>query len=209
MLVKEAPTSKFWTWVGNRTTFESLNAKFAHSLARDEPGWTWRDPLATYVLFEPLKLKDTYISLRERYPFVKVHLFSPQFFVRAHSIYDKLQSSLERHEFGCFLGEKPMSGLYGVLFALSACESVDLYGFDPWTDQLAGRKMRYHYFNNEEPRRGAHSFDATFYMYLLMSRVFPHMTVHNVTVKEDASAGTTTSTRLVEEEEGSGYGEAR
>lgn len=177
----QAPTGHFWPYVGNRTTYESLNAKFAHSLAKDEPGWRWRDPLATYVLFEPLKLKDTFITIREKYPYVKVLLFSPQFFVRAHNIYDRLQSSLEQHEFGCFLGEKPMSGLYGVLFLLTVCESVDLYGFDPWTDSLAGQKMRYHYFDNEEPRRGAHSFDATYYMYLLMSRSFPHMHVHNAT----------------------------
>ena len=50
-----------------------------------------------------------------------------------------------------------------------------------WTDNLAGQKMRYHYFDNEEPRRGAHSFDATYYMYLLMSRTFPHMRIHNAT----------------------------
>ncbi|XRA98165.1 alpha-N-acetyl-neuraminate alpha-2,8-sialyltransferase [Pycnococcus provasolii] len=177
----QAPTHDFSTWVGNRTTYESLNAKFAHSLAKDEAGWRWRDPLATYVLFEPLKLKDTFISIREKYPYVNVLLFSPQFFVRAHMIYDRLQSSLERHEFGCFLGEKPMSGLYGILFNLAVCESVDMYGFDPWTDNLAGQKMRYHYFDNEEPRRGAHSFDATYYMYLLMSRTFPHMRIHNAT----------------------------
>ena len=58
-------------------------------------------------------------------------------------------------------------------------EQVDLYGFDPWTDALAGQRLRYHYFDNEEPRRGAHSFDATFYMYLLLSRSYPHMVVHN------------------------------
>ena len=35
--------------MGSKTTFESLNAKFAHQLMRQEPGWRWRDPLANYV----------------------------------------------------------------------------------------------------------------------------------------------------------------
>lgn len=35
--------------MGSKTTFESLNAKFAHQLMRQEPGWRWREPLANYV----------------------------------------------------------------------------------------------------------------------------------------------------------------
>lgn len=168
----QAPTRGFEKYVGNHTMFESLNAKFAHQLMRAESGWRWRDPLAVYILFEPLKLRDEYATIRTKYPAVDVVLFSPEFFVQAHTIYDKLQENLEKHEFGCFTGEKPMSGFYGVLYALSACKTVDLYGFDPWTDAMARshtKKYRYHYFDDEEPRHGAHSFDATFYMYRLMA----------------------------------------
>mmetsp|Transcript_41658 Transcript_41658/g.50513 ORF Transcript_41658/g.50513 Transcript_41658/m.50513 type:complete len:450 (-) Transcript_41658:883-2232(-) len=168
----QAPTDGFEEYIGNRTMFESLNAKFAHQLMKGEPGWRWRDPLAVYVLFEPLKLQEAYVTIRQKYPAVDVVLFSPEFFVQAHNIYDRLQENLEKHEFGCFTGEKPMSGFYGVLYALSACDKVDLYGFDPWTDLMARsrtKRYRYHYFDDEEPRHGAHSFDATFYMYRLMS----------------------------------------
>jgi hypothetical protein len=83
-------------------------------------------------------------------------------------IYDQMQVNLEQQEFGCFTGEKPMSGFYAVLYALAACTHVDLYGFDPWTDAMAhdpSRQFRYHYFDDDQPRTGAHSFDATFYMY--------------------------------------------
>lgn len=60
-----------------------------------------------------------------------------------------------------------MSGFYAVLFALSMCKQVDLYGFDPWTDAMAHDRSglyHYHYFDEEQPRTGAHSFDATYYM---------------------------------------------
>jgi len=79
-----------------------------------------------------------------------------------------MQVNLEQQEFGCFTGEKPMSGFYAVLYALAACTHVDLYGFDPWTDAMAhdpSRQFRYHYFDDDQPRTGAHSFDATYYMY--------------------------------------------
>ena len=32
--------------------------------------------------------------------------------------------NLEKYQFGCFTGEKPMSGFYAVLYALSVCEKV-------------------------------------------------------------------------------------
>lgn len=83
-------------------------------------------------------------------------------------IYDQMTVNLEQQEFGCFTGEKPMSGFYAVLYALAACNHVDLYGFDPWTEAMAhdpSRQFRYHYFDDDQPRTGAHSFDATYYMY--------------------------------------------
>lgn len=139
----QAPTMDFEAHVGSKTIFESLNAKFAHQLMREEPGWRWRDPLAVYLMFEPLKLKDTYATIRQHFPAVDTLLFSPDFFVQAHQIYDNLQANLERHEFGCFTGEKPMSGFYAVLFAQYICRTVDLYGFDSWQDNMNGKfRMR-------------------------------------------------------------------
>ncbi len=41
----QAPTNGFSKHVGSRTTFESLNAKHAHSLQAGEPDWLWRDPM--------------------------------------------------------------------------------------------------------------------------------------------------------------------
>ncbi|GBG73724.1 hypothetical protein CBR_g17064 [Chara braunii] len=169
----QAPTLGYEKYVGNKTTFESLNAKFAHMLRHDDSDWEWRDPPAIFVMFEPFRLKETYVHIRTQFPTIESLLFSPEFFAKAHQIYDRLQDNLERFEFGCFTGEKPMSGFYAVLYALSACDQVDLYGFEPWTDAMARgmRHARYHYFNGEEPRPGAHSFDATYMMYELMKTV--------------------------------------
>ena len=63
-----------------------------------------------------------------------------------------LQEALQAEGMGCFSGEKPMSGFYALLYALDVCESVDLYGFDAWTDDMSGRfKLMYHYFDEDEP----------------------------------------------------------
>jgi len=185
----QAPTRDWEIYVGNHTMFESLNAKFAHQLMRAEPGWKWRDPLAVYIMFEPLKLQEAYVTIRNKYPQLDALLFGPEFFVKAHQIYDQMQMNLERNEFGCFTGEKPMSGFYAVLYALSACEEVDLYGFDPWTDAMArdrSRRNHYHYFNDEQPRTGAHSFDATYYMYRLIEiSGQTKLKVHSAKISQD------------------------
>eukprot|EP00242_Pyramimonas_sp_CCMP2087_P004076 CAMPEP_0198219834 /NCGR_PEP_ID=MMETSP1445-20131203/76443_1 /TAXON_ID=36898 /ORGANISM="Pyramimonas sp., Strain CCMP2087" /LENGTH=354 /DNA_ID=CAMNT_0043897393 /DNA_START=504 /DNA_END=1565 /DNA_ORIENTATION=+ len=138
----QGPTLGYEKFIGNHTMFESLNAKFAHQLMRGDGSWQWRDPLAVYILFEPLKLQDAYVAIKTKYPSLDVMMFSPEFFVRVHQIYDRMLVNLEKHEFGCFTGEKPMSGFYAVLYALSTCKQVDLYGFDPWTDAMARDRTR-------------------------------------------------------------------
>jgi len=187
----QAPTGPYSKYVGSRTTFESLNAKFAHALQNEDPDWMWRDPMASYIFFEPLKLKDTYIDIRKRHPGVQAYMFSPAFAYQAHRIYDRLQEKLQAAGFGCFSGEKPMSGFYAILYILDVCNSVDLYGFDAWTDDMSGKfKLMYHYFDEDEPRPGAHSFDLTFYMYRLleMSDDYP-VRLRLVDVPGDADFG--------------------
>ncbi len=89
---------------------------------------------------------------------------------QAHEIYDVLRAGLERHEFGCFSGEKPMSGFYSLLIGATMCDQITMYGFEPWEDWMAeaNSELHYHYFDAEEPRPGAHSFDATFFMYRIV-----------------------------------------
>jgi len=50
------------------------------------------------------------------------------------------------------------------------CDEITMYGFEPWEDWMAEAhsELHYHYFDAEEPRPGAHSFDATFFMYKIV-----------------------------------------
>lgn len=166
----QAPTHRYEAQVGSETTFESLNAKHAHNLAKQDTKWLWRDPVPIYLLFEPIKLKETVLAIHEKFPEVQVLVLSPEFASKAREIYNGLQSELEGHEFGCFSGEKPMSGFYSLLIAATMCDKIDMYGFEPWEDWMADGQsdLHYHYFDSEEPRPGAHSFDATFLMYRLV-----------------------------------------
>eukprot|EP00873_Tetraselmis_striata_P039599 jgi/Tetstr1/459863/TSEL_000448.t1 len=187
----QAPTDGFSEHVGSRTTFESLNAHFAHQLQSEDPEWLWRDPRASYIFFEPLKLKEAYMEIRRRHTGVQTYMFSPAFAYQAHRIYDRLQDNLQAAGMGCFSGEKPMSGFYAMLYTLRVCSTIDLYGFDAWTDDMAGQfKLRYHYFDDDEPRPGAHSFDLMFYMYWLLqaSDQYP-VRLRLVDVPSDANFG--------------------
>ena len=175
----QAPTVGFETFVGSRTTFESLNAKHAHNFARGEEAWLWREPVPVYILFEPQKLKETLIQLHERFPDVTVLMLSPAFVSKVHATYDTMQREIEDKQFGCFPGEKPMSGFYSLLLAISMCKTTDMYGFVPW-EEIVSSKIRYHYFDSEEPRPGAHSFDATYFMYkILEASDAADLTVHD------------------------------
>ena len=121
-------------------------------------------------MFEPIKLPSLYVDLRRKHPDVKILLLTPHANVRIHRIYNDLLGRLERYELGCFVGEKTMSGFYAMIFAAAFCGSVKMAGFDPWTESMRNRSVRYHYFDDEEPRPGAHSFDATYYMYQLLEQ---------------------------------------
>eukprot|EP00873_Tetraselmis_striata_P009162 jgi/Tetstr1/429426/TSEL_019336.t1 len=46
---------------------------------------------ASYIFFEPLKLKEAYMEIRRRHTGVQTYMFSPAFAYQAHRIYDRLQ----------------------------------------------------------------------------------------------------------------------
>ena len=108
-----------------------------------------------------------------------VLMLSPAFVSKVHATYDTMQREIEDKQFGCFPGEKPMSGFYSLLLAISMCKTTDMYGFVPW-EEIVSSKIRYHYFDSEEPRPGAHSFDATYFMYkILEASDAADLTVHD------------------------------
>ena len=90
----QAPTLGYEAQVGSETTFESLNAKHAHNLLRQDTKWNWRDPVPIYLLFEPLKLKETLIDVHAKFPQVQILVLSPAFFRKVSS-----SSQVQQHHF--------------------------------------------------------------------------------------------------------------
>ena len=70
---------------------------------------------------------------------------------------------------------KPMSGIVSLFFAIQLCNSVDLYGFDPFTIEA---KSRYHYFDDRAGMVNVHSFDMALEILRRISKAFP-MRIHS------------------------------
>ncbi|QDZ23714.1 sialyltransferase [Chloropicon primus] len=70
---------------------------------------------------------------------------------------------------------KPMSGIVSLFFAIQVCDSVDLYGFDPFTNEA---KSRYHYFDDRAGMVNVHSFDMALEIFRRISKAFP-MRIHS------------------------------
>ena len=91
-----------------------------------------------------------------------------------------------------------MCGWYSLLIASTMCKKIDMYGFEPWEDWMAEGQsdLHYHYFEAEEPRPGAHSFDATFFMYKMveMSNKFG-LSIRSVELPEELAKLKSKNTR--------------
>eukprot|EP00873_Tetraselmis_striata_P037894 jgi/Tetstr1/458158/TSEL_044649.t1 len=198
----QAPTAGFERHVGARTMVESLNTPFARrladatsseGLAGNNTRWLWRNPKTILMLFEPSKMREVYVQLREQLPRSEVLMLGPQFIHSAMRLHEALRARLQRLGLGSMCGEKPMSGFYAVALALRVCRHVDLYGFDAWADSMANvHRRRYHYFDDDEPRAGAHSYELTFYTYMLMELAEGfNLRIRRAAVPQDAEYGGT------------------
>lgn len=197
----QAPVDYYQTYVGSRTSHESLNSAWVKSSieaknhAASRQRWNWRKVDTTNVLFEmydPVGIRyksrenyaikerwwrKAYTRLRVDMPERKLLVLSPQFMTWAYELYLQLQQRFQEQHFGEFRGEKPMSGFYAILFLLQVCDEVDIYGFTPYkeADRNSPETLSdaYHYFDGATPRKGSHSFDLTRYIYELLSVAFP------------------------------------
>lgn len=70
---------------------------------------------------------------------------------------------------------KPMSGIVSLFFAIQVCDSVDMYGFDPFTIETRGR---YHYFDDRAGMVNVHSFDMALEIFRRISKAYP-MRIHS------------------------------
>ena len=65
---------------------------------------------------------------------------------------------------------KPMSGIVSLFFAIQVCDSVDMYGFDPFTLETRGR---YHYFDDRAGMVNVHSFDMALEIFRRIALAYP------------------------------------
>ena len=79
---------------------------------------------------------------------------------------------------------KPMSGIVSLFFAIQICNSVDMYGFDPFTIDA---RSRYHYFDDRAGMVNVHSFDMALEIFRRVSKAFP-MRIHSRTSKINSFA---------------------
>ena len=72
------------------------------------------------------------------------------------SLWFKMKKEIERSK-GVEYNNKPMSGIYGVLFMLQICDEVDMYGLEAYTKR--SKDAPYHYFDSVKGVTSVHSFD--------------------------------------------------
>ena len=187
----QAPTDGYEAYVGRKTTFEGINASWLKQLLAlgRSTRWDWRSRATNYVMFELAEpwavgsktasqlsekerwMQRTIPQLREMHPDKEIYIMNPEFVSWAYELYLTFQTNFRRGGMGKFSGEKPMSGLFAILFALQICDTVDIYGFEPYKDGLTNQK--YHYFDDAKPRPGSHSFDLAHYIYQVNGKFNP------------------------------------
>ena len=125
-------TEDYEQFVGETTSFRFFNRpeRAGKYLKADAPSLT--------ILRDTYDVKSWAKTL-ERVPSTKHYMLDPAFLCHA---WDWVENK----------GQKPSSGLLGVVLALHACKTVDLYGFD--ATNYFQKNSRPHYYDWERPQKG-------------------------------------------------------
>lgn len=173
MRVNFAPVKNFKRDVGVKTTYDFSNRENARRLV--EKGWENSRPDSVALFFEgssPTNRKRIFEPLVKKYgKSLKVQFLHPGFVNRAHDLWNVLKEIIEKEKKKQF-HDKPMSGWYAVNFMMQRCESLDLYGFEPYTSK-AKATAPYHYFDQVQGVVSVHSFDFAVFAYQKFAKVFP------------------------------------
>jgi len=173
MRVNFAPVKNFRKDVGVKTTYDFSNRENARRLV--EKGWENSRPESVALFFElssPTNRKRIFEPLVKKYgKALKVQFLHPGFVNRAHDLWNVLKTIIEKEKKTSF-HDKPMSGWYAVNFMMQRCESLDLYGFEPYTSK-AKATAPYHYFDQVQGVVSVHSFDFAVFAYQKFAKVFP------------------------------------
>ncbi|QDZ24462.1 sialyltransferase [Chloropicon primus] len=155
--INYAPTRRFEKNVGSKTTYDFSNRENAKRMLR--PRMRFRQPKTKIIFFEgssPVNRRTIFGPLLKRHPEQEIDFLHPQFVNNAQSLWFKIKKEMEVRK-GVQYHNKPMSGIYAVLFMLQICESVDMYGFEAYTKP--SRNSPYHYFDAVKGVTSVHSFD--------------------------------------------------
>ena len=139
-------TKGFERQVGRKSTFRIYNGPYVEPKQSGE---------VTVAQLRDPAIK-AWVKSMEKHQDVLAYMFDPEFLCQAWEWVGKE-------------GDKPSSGLVGILFALSMCRFVDVYGFQ--YDAYFDETMRPHYYDWERPKAGrenAHPFARELSLYLLL-----------------------------------------
>lgn len=172
-----APTKGFEGDVGSKTTYDLSNRENARFLLKGEIGGDSRRGghglrPATLLFFEvasPINRRAIFNPLIKKFPAHRIHFLHPSFVARSQRLWFALKHAVEETKHAKF-HDKPMSGLYAVLFALTVCDEVDMYGFEAYTSKKMAAAP-YHYFDRVQGVTSVHSFDLAIEIFRALGAV--------------------------------------
>ncbi|KAK3271633.1 hypothetical protein CYMTET_20030 [Cymbomonas tetramitiformis] len=167
--INYAPVKGWEVDVGSKTTYDFSNRENARRILKTNV--KMRD--STLLFFEvgsPTNRKQMFVPLVKKFPDRKIHFLHPGFVVRGLDLWFDLKSEVEARRHTKY-HDKPMSGLFAVLFMTQVCTSVDLYGFEAYTKKRANSP--YHYFDKVQGVTSVHSFDLAIDVFRLLNDAFP------------------------------------
>jgi len=172
MRINYAPIAAFAADVGRKTTYDFSNRENARRLLTSN-SVEWRTGKGSTILFfevgSPTNRKKLFGPLLAKFPNKAIHFLHPGFVLRGLSLWHEFKAELERRRSANY-HDKPMSGFYAVLAMMQMCESLDVYGFEPYTKKTA---IPYHYFDAVQGVTEHHSFDFAIYLYQMLAEEYP------------------------------------
>lgn len=171
MRLNYAPIRSFESDVGRKTTYDFCNRENARRLLQKKG--EWRTPASTLLFFEtasPVNREKLFVPLLKKYPDKEVHFLHPSFVFRALGLWMEAKALLEAQK-GKKYHDKPMSGWTAVMFMAQMCESIDLYGFEPY--KKGRTPAKYHYFDNVQGVTSVHSFDLAIEVFQALGSLYP------------------------------------
>eukprot|EP00873_Tetraselmis_striata_P028293 jgi/Tetstr1/448557/TSEL_035815.t1 len=146
MRINFPPLRNFENDVGSKTTYDFSNRENARRLlnARHLPRRTGQSTIVYFEVSSPVNRRSLFSPLMEKYPEQPIHFLHPDFVFRSMRLWAELQLEMEARMKKKFK-KKPMSGWLAMMFMVQMCETLDVYGFEAYTNPRAPHP--YHYFD--------------------------------------------------------------